>query len=91
MYGCVFHNKCLFKMAESISVKAKKALNHLFNCLHGIPCIPYKTFFKIFDSKISSILLYGAELWGLTSHSCTEQVQIYACKRFLGANQKRLQ
>ena len=74
-------------MAEFISVKVKKALTHLFNCLHSLPCIPYKTFFKIFDSKVSCILLYGAELWGLTSHRFTEQVQIYACKRVLGANQ----
>jgi len=77
----------MFKMAESISVKAKKALNHLFNGLHSLPCIPYETFFKIFYSKISSIRLYVAELWGMTSHGCTEQLQIYASKRFLGANQ----
>ena len=31
--------------------------------------------------------MYGTELWGITNHSCTEQVQMYACKRVLGANQ----
>ena len=78
-------------MTESISVKAKKALNHLFNCLHSLSCIPYKTFFKSFDSKISSIILYVAELWGMTSYSCREQVQIYACKRYSRYKPKRLQ
>ena len=72
----------MFKMAECISVKVKKALTHLFNCLHSLPCFPYKTFFKIFDSKVSCILLYGTELWELTSHSCTEQVQILLANVF---------
>ena len=36
----------MFEMAKSICVKAKKALNHLFNCLHSLPCIPYKTLFQ---------------------------------------------
>ena len=85
------HQMSMFKMAESISVKAKKVLDHLFNCLHSLPCITYKTVFKSFDSKMSSFLLYGTEPWGLTSHSCTEQVQIYACKRYSRYKPKRLQ
>ena len=41
---------------------------------------------EIFDSNVSSIILYWVELWWLASHSCTKQVHIYACKRFPGAN-----
>jgi len=72
----------MFKMAEYISVKAKQALNLVFNCLHGLPCIPYCTFFKNFDSNVSYIRLYADELWGLTGHIRTEHVQIYASKYF---------
>ena len=56
--------------------------------IRGIQLFPDITeTFNIFDSKMSYILLYGAELWGMTSHRYTEQVQMYACKRVLGANQ----
>ena len=71
------HQMSMFKMAESISVKAKKVLNHLFNCLHSLPCITYKTVFKIFDLKMSSILLYGTELWGMTSHMPFMHVNVF--------------
>ena len=28
-------------------------------------------------------MLYGSEIWGLSSPACMEAVQIYACKQFL--------
>jgi len=55
----------------------------LLSAFSNNECIPYKTFFKIFDNKIASILLYGSEIWGLTYMLCTESVHVAACKRFL--------
>jgi hypothetical protein len=40
-------------------------------------------FFKIFDSKISPILLYGSEIWGTKNYDVIESIHTYACKRFL--------
>ena len=41
-------------------------------------------FFLIFDTKICSILLYGAEHWGVGKQLDIERVQNYACKRYMG-------
>lgn len=45
--------------------------------------LPHNTFYKIFDSKIYPIILYGSEIWGYQMYDILERVQIYACKRYL--------
>ena len=40
-------------------------------------------FFKLFDTKILPIVLYGSEIWGFKCHKSSELVLSYACKRFL--------
>ena len=77
----------LYRMAEETSSKAKKALIHVMHCLRRYKCLPYKTFFKFFDSKIMPIILYGSEIWGLMRPKCIELLHVYACKRFLCVNQ----
>ena len=55
--GIHFTNRLsLYKMSESISVKAKKVLLYVLNSLKTYKCLPYDVFFKIFDTKISPIL-----------------------------------
>ena len=44
-------------------------------------------FFKIFDTKVLPILMYGAEIWGIQARQEVERVQHYACKRYLCARQ----
>jgi hypothetical protein len=70
-------------MAEDKAIKAKKVFNHIVSSLNNLTCIPYQTFFKIFDVKVSPVLLYGCEIWGTGNISCTEYIHKYACKRFL--------
>lgn len=85
--GIYFTNRLsMYKMAEAMCTKAKKVLLYIFSSLQDVPCLPYKTFFKIFDSKIASIILYGSELWGLHDTQCIETIQLCACKRFLNVN-----
>ena len=74
----------MYQMADAMSVKAKKAINCLLHSLHQFPCLSYSTFFKLFDSKIAPIMLYGSELWGLKNVACIEH--IYACKHFLNVH-----
>ena len=40
-------------------------------------------YFKLFDGNISSVLLYGAESWGINCQTAIERVHNYACKRYL--------
>lgn len=85
--GIYFSNRLsMYKMAEAMSIKAKKVLICILNSFQHVPCLPFNTFFKIFDSKIASVMLYGSELWGLKKPHCIESLQIYACKRFLNVN-----
>ena len=43
-----------------------------------------ETFFKVFDSKIQSVLLYSSEIWGLHRLDSIERVHLMAYKRYLG-------
>ena len=43
-----------------------------------------ETFFKGFNSKIQSVLLYSSEIWGLHRLDSIERVHLMACKRYLG-------
>jgi len=82
--GIMFTNRlCLHKMAENMADKGHRVLMKLLSAFSYHECIPYETFFKIFECKIASILLYGSEIWGLTYMQCTERVHVAACKRFL--------
>ena len=47
-------------MMEATVIKAKKVLLHILNSLQKVDCIPYKTFFKVSDSKVPSVQSYGA-------------------------------
>ena len=43
--------------------------------------------FKIFDSRIVPILLFGSEIWGFESRNQIEKVQLRFCKPVLGVGQ----
>ena len=45
------------------------------------------TLFKIFDTKVKPILLYGAEIWGTQSYEEKENIQTKFCKSILGVGQ----
>lgn len=77
----------MYKMAEFSAVKAKKVLNFLLGNILNAPGLNTVSFFKIFDSKVSPIMLYGSELWGTEIMTSIEAVHIYACKRFLNASE----
>ncbi len=66
------------------SVQAKKILVGIYKNMQVLGNIKYNIFFKIFDTKILPILLYGSEMWGFQSFDAIEKVQLFACKKFLG-------
>jgi len=81
MKACFFTNDYHCTKWQTMTVKAKKVLNHLFNSLQQYTCLPYNTFIKLFDRKIVPIMLFGSELWALKQVHCLEALHIYACKR----------
>ena len=69
---------------KQASVQALKVLIRLIRNMRTLGDMSCKTFFKIFDVKISPILLYGSEIWGLNKYDSIEKVHLYACKKYLG-------
>ena len=49
---------------KTISDQARKALFLLNRIVYGIPGLPHKFLWHLFDVMISPILLYGSEIWG---------------------------
>ena len=61
--------------------KGRKAVYHImWRAYTKCKEMSQNTFFKIFDSKVQSILLYSSEIWGLQRLDSIEK----ACKRYLG-------
>ena len=69
----------LTQMACDQALKGKRVLISLLYRLHQYG----QLYFKLFDSKVSPVLLYGAELWGVDCQKAIERVHNYACKRYM--------
>ena len=86
--GVIFTNKLVwFEHTSNAADQAKKLFLGITRHLHNLSNLSYETFFKIFDTKISPVLLYGSEVWGFYKSKAIELVHLYACKRFLGVKQ----
>ena len=64
--------------------KGKKAVFNLCTSFQICREMTKETFFKIFDSKIQSVLLYLSEIWGLHILDSIERAHLMVCKRYLG-------
>ena len=69
---------------KHLTTKGKKAVYLLCRTFQKCKEMSQKTFFKIFDSKMQSVLLYSSEIWGLQRLDSIEKVHLIACKRYLG-------
>ena len=54
-------------MASEMAIKAKRALLSILSSLYKYGQLPYSVYFKLFDTKIQPILLYGSEISGFKS------------------------
>ena len=72
------------KCVKNLSAKARKAVAGIKRLQFTLVSIPVNTLFKIFDTKVKPILLYGSEVWGFQKYDEIEQVQIKFCKSILG-------
>ena len=68
--------------------KAKSKIISIFRTLYKLGHIDTKLFFKLFDTQVKPMLLYAAEIWGVTQSSVVEKIHMYACKKLLGTSIK---
>ena len=71
------------RMTIDQATKAKRVLISLLNSLYNLGQLPKDVFFKLFDRKVSPVLLYGSEIWGFTKSEPIEVVLRYTCKRYM--------
>ena len=70
--------------AKQLAVKGNKSLFELLRAHTQLGQMCRQTNFKIFDAMIQPVLSYSAEVWGLlVNNDPTEEVHLYACRRFL--------
>ena len=82
--GFVFTTKMSLKRGvDALVVKGRRACIDCIRYLKKLSDISKKSFFKIFDSQVQSVLLYSSEVWGLQMLSNIEKVHTLAIKRFL--------
>ena len=83
----------LTKTMEDLATKAKRVIFALNNKIK-LSLLPMRLALKIFDSQVTPILLYGAEVWGpylntnfnLWDKNITEMTHTQFLKRILGCN-----
>ena len=68
--------------------RAKGRVVSIFRALYKLGKIDLGIFFKLFDSQVKPMLLYGAEIWGMKKRDIIEKVHLYACKKLLGVSTK---
>ena len=69
---------------KHLIAKAKTASFSICRVLQKCNNMPRNVFFRLFDAKVQSILLYSSEIWGMSNPQGLESVHTQACKRFLG-------
>ena len=83
--GYTFTTMLSFKLGtDHLVSKGKKAVYLLCRAFQNCKEMSCHTFFRIFDAKVQSILLYSSEIWGYQSIDSIERVHMLACKRYLG-------
>ena len=71
---------CWTKCVETLSCKAQQILSKVRLLCNRYEYFTNRVLFKIFDSKIKPIILYGCEVWGVKKYDYIENVHLKFCK-----------
>jgi len=82
--GFMLTTKLSFELAlEEYTGRAKRKVVEIMKTMWKLETLDFDIFFKLFDAQVKPMLLYAAEIWGLTRFQVIESVHLFACKRFL--------
>jgi hypothetical protein len=80
--GVIFSNSCLFrKAADYAKQKGLKALGSLWNLFSSAKVLQWDTHKKLFDSLVSSVVLYSGHVWATHYYDIVERVQSQFLRR----------
>jgi len=87
--GFTLTTKLSFDIAlEEFAGRAKRKVVEIMKTMWRLECFDVSLFFKLFDAQVKPMLLYAAEIWGLTRYQVIESVHLFACKRLLNVSIK---
>ena len=82
--GLTITPKLIWAPAKEVLVtKARKSIISLYKLQYNVGYFDYSEMFKLFDTMIKPVLLYGSELWDFEISEAIENAQDQFCKRFL--------
>ena len=69
--------------AKAVTKSASRALGLVIAKAKSFGGLPYRVFYKLYESIVCPIILYGAPIWGTACYSCIQAVQHRAARYFL--------
>ena len=84
--GLYLSTKLSFSKAlDDMASRGRNAVISIIRTLWKLNFSPF-IFFKMFDAQVKPIIMYGAEIWGLTSYKPVENVHTFALKKLLNVS-----
>ena len=71
------------KTAKAVAKSANRALGLIIAKSKAFGGLPYDVFYKIYESIVCPVIMYGAPIWGTECFSCIQAVQNRAARYFL--------
>ncbi|MCG8044707.1 MAG: endonuclease/exonuclease/phosphatase family protein [Candidatus Thiodiazotropha taylori] len=86
--GLYFTPKLIWTKTKALlALQAQKAASSIFRFQKQFGCFQPPDAFKLFDSMVKPIAIYGAEIWGYMYAEEIEKIQTKFCKQFIGLKQ----
>ena len=82
--GLFITPKLIWSYAKrSLASQARRSIISMIKLQSSVGYFNYTEIFKLFDTMIKPVLIYGSEIWGFEISDIIENVQDNFCKRFL--------
>ena len=72
------------EMAKHVAKSASRALSLLITKFKSCGGLAFRTYSKLFENMVMSIISYSAAVWGTKDFQCVNSVQLKAARFFLG-------
>ena len=85
--GAIFDEHLTFEeCAKTLAKAASRKLGHMFVLNRKLEGIGYKTYTRLYESRIDPVAFYASSIWGVKSFKFQETTQNRAIRLFLGVS-----
>ena len=85
--GAIFDEHTTFEeCAKTLSKAAGRKLGHMFVMNRKLEGIGYKTYTRLYESRIDPVAFYASSIWGVKNFKFQDAVQNKAIRLFLGVS-----